>query len=401
MLERLRCEEELRIFIDGTRNMGHQSASLNLAQLLIERSGFEGILTFVYADYRLRMLGSPRRKLALLGGFDDERRRSRGRVRYIEVGDAGMLSPVRFAMTGGADDLSVNYARLLNADWFVRLQPFLWDDPPDAAESPFFVGSRIEGRDDRFLYLFDARPDVGRMWVARAGGFVSARLSRHDRDIARRIIALRRQGMLLWPVYGLQHFGRHGRAIAQALTLAAEVLSERRGRQIALLSFSPRKAHLPDAEWLESRADKVALLHFGPVGARLYRKVCAVSELPPVVEGQESVSQFIDLDRPFLQLRRTDRTRGFELADIMPHRLARHLDALSRELVERSASGSLAQGPLVRALADFLCDCLDGDGATVDFFSSLKSRPGPDKLEMALAALEIAIRFGEKEGTGG
>src|SRR5690606_32556830 len=100
------------------RNLGHQSATINLAARLMELTGFRGLSTFVYADYRRDILGDVVEKIGrLMPGVDvsaaTRMAASWGvfqRLRFIDLERAQELPRCRFGFTGGADDLSVNYA---------------------------------------------------------------------------------------------------------------------------------------------------------------------------------------------------------------------------------------------------------------------------------------------------
>src|SRR5262245_10235800 len=74
MLDRFADEPELRFFVDGTRNMGHQASTVLLMKRLIDRTHFTGRVTVVYADYDKPLLGRTAEKLALLiPGIDPAR----------------------------------------------------------------------------------------------------------------------------------------------------------------------------------------------------------------------------------------------------------------------------------------------------------------------------------------
>lgn len=386
----LRHEHELRCFVDGTRNLGHQSASMNTARLIAVRSGFTGTLTFVYANYRRPLLGDARAKLRLLGGLSS-RDGERPSIRWMELGAARRLPAARFGFTGGSDDLSVNHAQVLNVNWFVRLQPFLWDDPPAARHAPLYTCSRIECRDHRFIYPADGYRHFRRLWMPRADASNPAPMSRRDHDIEARIERALAPNALLWPVYGLQHFGRHARSIVKILARVGQQIHAARGQPVRLVSFSPRTAHLPATEWLHRCTAGVTLLDCGPVGPSLYRRILATSALPPIVEGQESVNQLLDMARPFLQIRRPDRTAGFELRDMAGSRsMALALDGLSRGLATAKPGGKL-RIELIDPLYEFAQRCLDHDRALLAFFAALKPAHGPDKLDVALASLMLAL----------
>src|SRR5579862_5981335 len=66
ILAMIRNQRELRFFVDGTPNCGHQSATVQLIKRIIDLTGYSGRITVVYADIHQGSLGGTAEKLALL-----------------------------------------------------------------------------------------------------------------------------------------------------------------------------------------------------------------------------------------------------------------------------------------------------------------------------------------------
>ncbi len=160
-------QAEWRVFVDGTKNLGHQASTVLLLRRLIETTGFGGRVVVVYADHGRVLLGCTADKLALMFPGVDPRRLDDATavhgpcraIRFLPLQRAAELrEAVAFGFTGGADDLAFNGAAALNVRFFMRLQPYLWDDPPSAPDEAYPECSRIEQPDGRHLYPLQAWP---------------------------------------------------------------------------------------------------------------------------------------------------------------------------------------------------------------------------------------------------
>lgn len=422
---------ELRFFIDGTRNLGHQSATVNLARRLVELTGFRGLSTFVYADYRRELLGDVAEKITLLmPGVDltgvsdtsgrDAQLRSAGEggasecgprirdvgrwgsfhaLRFVALERANELPRCRFGFTGGADDLSMRYARALEVEWFVRLQPFLWDDEAAGKSDPFYESSRIEHHNGAALYLCDEIAHFRRLFIRRAANRDDP-VSVFGSELISRVRAVRSDAATaIWPVYGLQHFPSCAESILRTLIAAATAFAHRTARRVLIVSFCPMKLPVDERYDCTPRGpdpgtawrDQVGVVQPGLVDAPTYRTILASSELPPIVEGQESVSLMMSSGRPFLQLRRPERILGYRYADIEPSApLAPWLDTLALELGRGGITGD-PDGVMVERLCELLLRCHSGDTEVSRFFSGLARGDRHDKLEVALAALALLL----------
>jgi hypothetical protein len=295
ILAPIRDQQELRFFVDGTANLGHQAATIHIMRRIISTTGYRGRVTIVYADILPGMLGPTPHKLSLLlPGLDPERidtaTLSYGECRQIRFLNydrrAELVGEARFGFTAGADDMNINFARELRVERFLRLQPYLWDDEASKKSEHFYVSSRIETPAGEYFYPVDDYPPFraipfkydAREYAVPAGPW--------DPDAA------------LWPVYGLHQFrDRLPRMVGDLVSIAGEV-QRAMSRRIALILVNPPVEVGP----LDSREVNVVLT--GPLHNDVYNSLYANCALPGVFEGQNTSSLVLSLGRPFLQLRR-------------------------------------------------------------------------------------------------
>ncbi|MAX37932.1 MAG: hypothetical protein CME33_15360 [Gimesia sp.] len=266
--EQIRQEAELRFFVDGTKNMGHQVSTLTLIQRCITQCEYRGHVRIVYADYNNPYLGCTAEKLALLlQGLDRDRIHSS----VLSIGSCSHVTfwpydrreelqqRVTFGFTGGADDMSVNYAEELNVDYFCRIQPYCWDDLPSQKEDLYYQSSCIECNDARRFYLVDASPELTNLVInspeppptevseSAWGWYQSGQ--EFDPQLCNRVrnayfLHQRLQQPdppLIWPIYGLQHFREQTPFIALNCVSAVCRLLKGASRPVVLTSFTPEE----------------------------------------------------------------------------------------------------------------------------------------------------------------
>ncbi|WP_449433234.1 hypothetical protein [Pseudomonas putida] len=255
VLELLAEQAEWRVFVDGTRNFGHQAATVMLLRRLIDLSAFCGRVVLIYADYGRADLGNTAAKLALMFPGIDPGRMGDALARYGTCRDIRFLpferrselpGPIAFGFTGGADDMSVNYALQLKVAFFARIQPYLWDDPPTAKADAYYESSRIEQPQGAHLYLLDAFAELqylaSRATLAPADWRWYADQQTFDQNLAHRsrnVRAVLGTPTQHWPVYGLQHFREHcAELLLTCVLLALKVQGSLPG-PVVLCSFSP------------------------------------------------------------------------------------------------------------------------------------------------------------------
>ncbi|MEQ8854628.1 hypothetical protein [Gimesia sp.] len=266
--EQIRQEAELRFFVDGTKNMGHQVSTLTLIQRCIAQCDYRGHVRIVYADYNNPFLGCTAEKLALLfQGLD----RDRMHASVFSIGScvhvtfwpyhrrAELQQRVRFGFTGGADDMSVNYAAELNVDCFCRIQPYCWDDLPGQKEDIYYQSSCIECNDGRRFYLVDALPEFKALvinspeppptevsaqtwnWYQSAQAFDLEQGNRVRNTYVLQQRLQQADPPLIWPIYGLQHFREQTPFIALNCVSAACRLMKGSSKPVVLASFTPEE----------------------------------------------------------------------------------------------------------------------------------------------------------------
>lgn len=266
-LERIAEAPEIRFFVDGTRNLGHQAATIALVERLVQKVHYNGHLRIVYADYANPYLGRTAEKLALLlPGLDPSRLDTAqlalgsSRVTFLPYDRRAELTRrVDFGFTGGADDMSVNYSKELNVRYFSRIQPYLWDDAPGQKNSPYYESSRIECIDGRHLYLVDSWPAFSSLVIKAAVEIPTgvaadtwewyADRQRFDRALAMRVgnartlfrALQRKRRARVWPVYGLHHFREATPDVTLNLIVAACRTQEVASGPLIVVSFTPEE----------------------------------------------------------------------------------------------------------------------------------------------------------------
>jgi hypothetical protein len=284
-------QPEWRVFVDGTRNFGHQSSTVTTLRRLIDLTGFSGRVVVVYADHGRPWLGCTAEKLALMFPGVDPRYLSDcvafyGTCRNIYFlpfeHRAEMREMVTFGFTGGADEMSVNYALELNVRFFARVQPYLWDDPPSNKTDPYYESSRIEQPDGRHLYLLEAYPEFQYLairpalqhlaridpavwrWYSTEQNF-DAGLAYRTHNINTILTACSRESegvpafYCLWPLYGLQHFKDQVAEIFFVCVLAALHYHRNAQGSVVLCSFSPHEELDGWAELIDALACDLAV----------------------------------------------------------------------------------------------------------------------------------------------
>ena len=358
ILEAIGAQGELRFFVDGTVNGGHQGATVHLMRRIIALTGFKGRVTVVYLDIIASGgLGRTPEKLALLlPGLDPNRIesvalsfRSCRDIRFLNYDRRSQLAgQVRFGFTAGADDMNINFARELKTDYFLRLQPYLWDDGPDKKTERFYESSRIETAAQYFYPVDHYRPFRAMPFKYEGAEYEAvddevwdwyANRQSFDPDLKIRTANARviyeavrsNEQLLLWPVYGLHKFRGHLPRIAANLVRCASEVQRfyQRPVVLVLLNDAAEISHIPglhnarlirgyDAEsgrysdisatlrdtLAEAGNRQVILAAIGAVPGNVYNWLYANCGLPGVFEGQNTSSLVISLGRPFIQIRR-------------------------------------------------------------------------------------------------
>src|SRR5437660_4458229 len=131
-LKILSAEKEIRFYVDGTPNFGHQATAIYLLKRLVNLCKYSGKIVVVYADATSGK-STPEKLALLLAGIipNDIATQTVAygackSISFVKLAAAKTLPVVNFGFTGGADDLDTVYADAIQTSCFLRLQPYLW-----------------------------------------------------------------------------------------------------------------------------------------------------------------------------------------------------------------------------------------------------------------------------------
>lgn len=436
-------QSEIRMFIDGTKNLGHQAASLRLLERLLDVTQFKGDVVVLYADYGRAILGDTAQKIAFLLSQTEMRSLDSysfvafngAQIRFIPYENRRSVpGRVRFGFSGGADDMGINYAAELCVDWFLRLQPFLWDDGPGQKLEPYYESSRIESLDNRMLYLVDAWPPLRDLPLKSVDKSLTNASTARPQDVEL-YERLDRSGYVVWPVYGLHHFGPQSEVIAFNLVNAAHVLSAHLGRPIAVVSFCPLvhdlsespllgalvkgKSHVDSAMDLDIELHKYDqatefatslgtvpdrprfdfvhpdeirskdnLRHYrtgqvgaiwlqsGPVAPNVFEHILSKSTFPPVIEGQSTANWLLNLGRPYIHMLRAEHVikNGYVSGIASPgtSELASQMNAVVQRITTPSALHQPDQATVAEDLANLVLRMTNSSSNEARYFLNFR-----------------------------
>ncbi|WP_425004938.1 hypothetical protein [Mycolicibacterium sp. S3B2] len=469
-------ENEVRFFLEGSRNLGHQAATLELIRGFIGWTKYEGRIVVYFADYHVDPLRTTTQKLRLLLSVDDDV----SLEEYVwNIGRAQTIfrdvnrrpsseRPVSFGFSGGADDMDTDFIGLLRVRWFLRVQPYMWEANSHEKDHRFYQCSRIDYKDGRHFYLPDECPNFRELPIHSAPEPSASQRTVQDAstDIVGSLPLLERP--LVWPMYCLHNFTAVAPDLLLKLVLLAQQFARATQRKIVLLSFCPtggdpdcvQYARLLDREvcprgdmvaelyrllrrrstmgasqclrlsrsvhrlagsdcrveichcnpgiaqrctcrHLDGTGPSVVYCHPGPVRQDSYRSFLLSSDLPPLIEGQNTANDLVISGKPHVQLFR--QRRIISVGYPRPHWHQNEtealplLDALSADLVrsfeeEEAIEGDSGRGLEAALEASYatLLQFLDPKSPVSRYFSGLceyYSCSGRDKLYICLLAL--------------
>ncbi len=439
ILESIRIQPELRLFVDGTVNCGHQAATVHLLRRLISLTGYRGRVTVVYADILAAgVLGRTPQKLALLLPGLDPNRIETDAVEYGTCAEIRFLNYDRraelagqaaFGFTAGADDMNINFARELKTDYFLRLQPYLWDDGPAKKSERFYQSSRVETA-AHYFYPVDhyppfraipykyAKHDCAAVDDAVWDWYVEQSF---DQNLKARTANMRmvydaarlNPHLLLWPVYGLHQFRERQERIAANLVTCAREVQRFTGRRVVLtlLNDASEMADFGRIDQTETiagydcgrgkyvdvsaplrdalaapAADRVLVAAIGPVPGIIYNWLYANCPMPGVFEGQNTSSLAISLGRPFLQMMRGAARAGNPYpAKIGAHDLTQAAELAHQAAMQLRDSGSDGGG--LANSAAFIAAVSDPGSPLHQYFQALGNYYQMDVHDKCLAGL--------------
>ncbi len=360
ILAMVRNQREIHFFVDGTPNCGHQAATVQLIKRLIDLTGYAGRIMVVYADIHKGSLGGTADKLALLLPHLDPRRIDTAVLAYGSCEDIRFLDydrrdaladEARLGFTAGADDMRINFAAELKVKYFVRLQPYLWENDPSERSDQFYVTSRIETaggacfcpvehhlpfRSVPYKYTRSQCDSVGEAvwnWFGGEQTFdpqlrVRTRNAQAVYDAHRENSRLR-----LWPIYGLHHFrdcvdevamnlvqtafqvqeAAPGPVLALVFNFPADIprfdaliapLARDSGGRLILLPGDGDISGVLRKATAEAGDCDVIVSVLGPVPGDVYNYFYAHAGFPGIFEGANTASLTMSLGRPYVQMSR-------------------------------------------------------------------------------------------------
>ncbi len=458
-------ESEIRVFIDGTKNLGHQAASLDLLRRLLDITLFRGDVVVLYADYGRALLGETAEKIGFLlqqtVGTSLESitftHHGGARIRFVPYNHRKSLPRcARYGFSGGADDMGVNYAAELGVEWFLRLQPFLWDDEAGQKSDRYYESSRIETADGRMLYLVDAWPPLRELPLKRSNTVLkpAPMANAPGADVIKNLEQL---GYVIWPIYGLHHFRSLSHIVAFNLAGVALLLSAQLGRPIALLSLCPIVEELSQSTLLaaltsnvskvptsaEPRANldnpglstaldvmldaiprparfdfmppqmarsncchprnrtepaQAVMMQLGPLAPSVFERLLRSAPLPPVIEGQSTANVLLNFGRPYLHLLRPEHVikNAYVSGVAAPgcSELASWMNSVAQSLLVLPSSDRPTAAENVAALVLRLSDPSSEEAKYFAGISRWLAKDEHDKLFLGLAALHHTVHLG-------
>ncbi|SDF78063.1 LysM peptidoglycan-binding domain-containing protein [Chitinophaga filiformis] len=259
----IREETELRFYVDATRNFGHQATTVNIMKRIIDTTSYAGSIVVYYAGGI-----DTADKLAILLPDLDPLHIEMATISYGTCNNItfkafpATVTPalIKFGFTGGADSTSTNFAEQLNVQYFLRLEPYLWEILTNGG-----VTSAVQtiGSPDKFnlsgasLHFNSLAYKFTREAVASVSpGIWSWYIEQQtfDRDLAictknvksvYDAYSVNPSAMSLWPVYGLHQFKEDAGEMSLNLTLSALNIIQTVDKPLVILHFSdPKRADI-------------------------------------------------------------------------------------------------------------------------------------------------------------
>lgn len=238
-LKILSAEKEIRFYVDGTPNFGHQATTIYLLKRLVNLCKYSGKIVVAYADAKSGKT-TPQKLALLLAGIipDDIDKQTIAygtckSITFVKLAAAKILPIVNFGFTGGADDLTTVLADAIQTNCFLRLQPYLWaklsgQPMPNQIE---FLGkpvtdaldlNKVNQTIDLLAYKYD-KAIVGNVsqavWNWYTTQAFNADLKQNTLNAQALAVAASPKVYKFWPAYGLHHFEPKGRDVLLNLVI--------------------------------------------------------------------------------------------------------------------------------------------------------------------------------------
>ncbi len=262
MLEYIKAEDELRFYVDGSLNYGHQATTVNIMKRIIDTTEYTGNIVVYYAGE-----ADTAQKLAILLSGLDPLKIDQDKIEYGTCTNITFkpfpvsVEPeqIRFGFTGGADTMTDNFAELLKVDYFLRLEPYLWemlneDKVTSAVQTSDNIDkfnlSRQSLQFNNLAYKFtpasvaSVTPDT---WLWYTMQDFNPALSTRTKNVKAvyDIYSGTPAAMSLWPAYGLHQFKEDAGEMSLNLVLSALNIIQSLNKPLVILHFSdPARADI-------------------------------------------------------------------------------------------------------------------------------------------------------------
>lgn len=377
----LRALPEVRVYVADTPNLGHQAASLRIAERLVHEVGYRGRITLVYEDEHPANEPTLPKIARLHPHLADAGTREvawgDAVVRALPISRLASLPTAELGITGGSELDATLLAQALRTRTLLVLQPFHWRWAVD----------RLAFADGRPSIMLADDDVLGHGFCERAYRVAPQPTPAFLRDA-------QQDGVSLGVVYGLRAPGVSTLDPTRALTSYAEMIVESLGtssRRASLLLFDPI------APTCDIHDPRLQLVHVGTVPETAFVAAIAHATLPPLFEGQTTATIAVGAGVPYLQLADAGLSEPPPYARLpeLPHAFA---DAVA--LSEAAAAGmhALAAGGGDahdrRAVAAFLAQAALAESPLCRYAAALGAYyavRGNDKLDIALMALTTLL----------
>ncbi|SFD59816.1 LysM domain-containing protein [Chitinophaga sp. CF118] len=275
MLDYIREEGELRFYVDESLNYGHQATTVNIMKRIINRATYTGNIVVYYAGGT-----KTADKLAILlpglnPGTINTTTISYGSCTNITFKPFPVSvepTQIRFGFTGGADEMKDNFAEMLKVDYFLRMEPYLWEmlnknNVTSAVQTTgkldIFNLSKQSLQFNSLAYKFteESVDDVSQeVWTWYTTQVFNPDLSIRTKNVKAvyDVYSGTPSAMSLWPVYGLHQFKEDAGEMSLNLVLSALDIIEAAKKPLVILHFSdPAKAEANIFQYLDALKEDI------------------------------------------------------------------------------------------------------------------------------------------------
>ncbi|WP_083729552.1 LysM peptidoglycan-binding domain-containing protein [[Flexibacter] sp. ATCC 35208] len=255
MIDLISKEQELRFYVDGSLNYGHQATTVNIMKRIINTTSYAGQIVVYYDGGEVTA-----QKIAiLLPGLDpliiNTTKVTYGtctNITFKPFSDTIVATKVKFGFTGGADSMSTNFAEKLVVEYFLRLEPYLWEiinnnkvtsAVQKTGNPDTFNLSRQSLQFNSLAYKFTASSLAtvsSGVWEWYIQQKFNSALSIRTKNVQAvyNAYSAAPSEMSLWPVYGLHQFNADAGEMSLNLVLSAFNIIQELHKPLVILHFS-------------------------------------------------------------------------------------------------------------------------------------------------------------------